>query len=90
MPGAARTPDAAIRPHPAGHERPVSGVPISPVAGKSVCDSLCDMHYSEVSAGVFAWSCFGNESMTPNQASFSAQCTWKVGGYAAGLSKVGV
>ena len=74
----------------AGHERPVSGVPIFAVAGKSVCDSLCDMHYSEVSAGVLAWSCLGNESMTPSQASFSAQCTWKVGGYAAGLSKVGV
>jgi hypothetical protein len=50
----------------------------------------CTKHYSEVSAGVFAWPCFGSESMTPNQASFSAQCTWKVGGYAAGLSKVGV
>src|ERR1700736_3302804 len=55
------------------HERPVSGVPISLVAGKSVCDSLCDMHYSEVTMGVLAWSCLGNESMTPSQASFSAQ-----------------
>jgi hypothetical protein len=46
--------NGSSRPVSAGHERPVSGVPIFAVAEKSVCDSLCDMHYSEESAGVLA------------------------------------
>lgn len=44
--------------------------------------------YVKVTVGVIERSCLGNESAMPSQGSFSAQCTWKVGGYAEGSSKV--